>query len=152
MWRPHPPGGACLSSGPTALCASTTREELIDDERYATMDARVERSGEVEAMVAQWTRQHTKQEAVQFVSGVGVPAGAVFDTGEIQNDPNFEARGILQTIHHPKHGDFETPSWPVRVDGAPPRLLTSPMLGEHNHQVLGDRLGIGAVEFEVLRR
>jgi len=38
----------------------------------------------------------------------------------------------------------------VRVDGAPPRLLTSPMLGGHNAQVLGDWLGIGAAEVEAL--
>ena len=55
-------------------------------------------------------------------------------------------------IHHPKHGDFKMPSRPVRVDGAPLRLLTSPMLGEHNAQVLGDWLGIGAAEVESLRQ
>jgi hypothetical protein len=38
---------------------------------------------------------------VQLVSGVGVPADAVFDTSDIQHDSNFEERGILQTIHHP---------------------------------------------------
>jgi CoA:oxalate CoA-transferase len=58
----------------------------------------------------------------------------------------------LQTIHHPVHGDFKMPSWPVRVDGAPPRLVTSPMLGEHNQQVLGEWLGIDAGEVEALRR
>ena len=47
---------------------------------------------------------------MQDVSDVGVPARAVLDTGEIQHDPNFEERGILQTIHHPKHGDFKMPS------------------------------------------
>jgi len=49
------------------------REDLIGDKRCATMDARIERSAEVEEIVCQWTGQHTKQEAMQFVSGVGVP-------------------------------------------------------------------------------
>jgi len=86
------------------------RENPIGDECYATMDARIERSAEINEIVIQWTRQHTKQETMQFVSDVGVPARAVLDTGEIQHDPNFEERGILQTIHHPKHGDFKMPS------------------------------------------
>jgi len=40
----------------------------------------------------------------------------------------------------------------VRVDGAPPRLLTSPMLGKRNAQVLGDWPGIGDAEVEALRQ
>ena len=55
------------------------------------MDARIERSGEVDEIVSQRTRQHTKQEAMQFVSGVGVRVGAVSDTGEIQHDPNLKS-------------------------------------------------------------
>ena len=136
----------------TRLLGLVGREDLLGDERYATMDARIARSAEVDEIVGEWTRRHSKHEAWRLVSGVGVPAGAVLDTGEIQNDPNFEERGILQTIHHPTHGDFKMPSWPVRVDGAPPRLTASPMLGEHNAEVLGEWLGIGGGEIEALRR
>jgi formyl-CoA transferase len=134
----------------TRLSKLIGREDLLGDERYATMDARIQNQVEVNEIVSEWTRQHTKQEAMQLVSGVGVPAGAVFDTAEIQNDPNFEERGILQTIHHPMHGDFKMPAWPLRVDGAPPRLVTSPMLGEHNEQVLREWLGISVAEVEAL--
>jgi formyl-CoA transferase len=136
----------------TRLLGLIGREDLLGDERYATMDARIARSAEVDEIVSEWTRRHTKHEAWRLVSGVGVPAGAVLDTGEIQNDPNFEERGILQTIHHPTHGAFKMPTWPVRVDGAPPRLASSPMLGQHDQEVLGDWLGIGADEVEALRR
>ncbi|HEV2300974.1 MAG TPA: CoA transferase [Stellaceae bacterium] len=135
----------------TRLLGLIGREDLVGDERYATMDARIARSAEVDEIVSEWTRRHTKHEAWRLVSGVGVPAGAVLDTGEIQNDPNFEARGILQTIHHPTHEPFKMPSWPVRVDGAPPRLEASPMLGQHNSEVLGEWLGIGAAEIDALR-
>jgi crotonobetainyl-CoA:carnitine CoA-transferase CaiB-like acyl-CoA transferase len=62
---------------------------------------RLQNQVELDETVSQWTRQHTKQEAMQLVSGVGVPAGTALDTAEIQNDPNFEASGILQTIHRP---------------------------------------------------
>src|SRR5882724_4244071 len=62
------------------------REELIDDPRFGTGAARVEREAEVDAIINEWTRQHTKEEAMTLISGVGVPAGAVFDTMELQND------------------------------------------------------------------
>ena len=54
--------------------------------RFATGAARVEREAEVDAIITEWTRQHTKEEAMALVSGVGVPAGAVFDTMELQQD------------------------------------------------------------------
>jgi formyl-CoA transferase len=89
---------------------------------------------------------------MRLVSGVGVAAGAVFDTMGLHNDPNMEERGIMQTMHHPQHGDFKMPSWPVRVDGAPPRLLTAQMFGQHNAAVLGEWLGIGSGEVEALHQ
>ena len=51
------------------------REELIDDPRFATGAARVQNEAEVDAIITEWTRQHTKEEAMALVSGVGVPAG-----------------------------------------------------------------------------
>ncbi len=135
----------------TRLLKLIGREDLIGDERYATMDARIERMVEVDAIVGEWTRQHTKEESMAMISGVGVPAGAVFDTMELHNDPNFEERGILQTMQHPKHGPFKMPTWPVRVDGKPTTLKPSPMLGQHNAEVLGNWLGIGAAEIDGLR-
>src|SRR5206468_1867234 len=54
------------------------REELIDDPRFATGAARVEREAEVDAIITEWTRKHTKEEAMTLISGVGVPARAGF--------------------------------------------------------------------------
>ena len=85
-----------------------------------------------------------------LISGVGVPAGAVFDTMELQNDPSFEKRGIMQVMEHPA-GPFKMPAWPVRVDGKPPRVAPSPLLGEHNADVLGSWLGMKADEIAKLK-
>jgi formyl-CoA transferase len=126
------------------------REELIDDPRYATGAVRFEREAEVDAIVTEWTRKHTKEEVMTLVSGVGVPAGAVFDTMELQNDPSFEERGIMQVMEHP-NGKFKMPTWPVRVDGKPPRLTPSPLLGQHSAEVLNTWLGIGADEIAALK-
>ena len=43
------------------------------------------------------------------------------------------------------------PAWPVRFDGAPPKVKPSPLLGQHNAEVLGGWLGMGASEVEALR-
>ena len=56
------------------------------------------------------------------LGSAGEPAGAVFDTLELMNDPSFDERGIMQTIDHPTTGKVKIPSWPVRFDGAPPKV------------------------------
>jgi formyl-CoA transferase len=126
------------------------REELVDDPRFATGAARVEHEAEVDAIVSEWTRKHTKEEAMTLISGVGVPAGAVFDTMELQNDPSFEKRGIMQVMEHP-NGPFKMPTWPVRIDGETARIKPSPSLGEHSAEVLSTWLGLGADEIAGLK-
>jgi len=128
------------------------REDLIGDQRYATPMDRLEREPEVDAVIAEWTRHHTKQEAMQLIGAAGIPAGAVLDTMELQNDASFEQRGIMQVMHHPVHGAFKMPAWPVRVDGKPSQVVASPILGQHTAQVLGTWLGMSEADMEGLRR
>jgi crotonobetainyl-CoA:carnitine CoA-transferase CaiB-like acyl-CoA transferase len=111
----------------------------------------VEREAEVNEIIAQWTRQHTKEEAMALISGAGVPAGAVFDSMELTSEPSFYERGILQTMHH---GDWKMPmtTWPVRFDGAVAPVKPAPLLGEHTTEALGDWLGLSAAEVEALHK
>ncbi len=127
------------------------REDLIGDARYATPADRVQREKEVDEVIAAWTRTHTKYDAMRAVGEAGIPAGAVLDTMELQNDPSFEERGIMQVMHHPVHRDFKMPGWPVRVDGKPPAIRSSPVLGEHTDAVLQEWLGLNAQAVAALR-
>jgi formyl-CoA transferase len=127
------------------------REELIEDPRFATPRERVKNSEVLDAMIAEWTGKRSKHEAMAQVGGAGIPAGAVLDTMELQNDPTFEQRGIMQVMQHSKHGPFKMPAWPVRVDGKPPRVVSSPVLGEHTADVLTRWLGMDAAQVEALR-
>jgi crotonobetainyl-CoA:carnitine CoA-transferase CaiB-like acyl-CoA transferase len=127
------------------------REDLIGDPLYATAFARLEREEEVDAIIASWTRRQDKLEAMRALGEAGIPAGAVLDTMELQNDETFEQRGIMQVMRHPVHRDFKMPGWPVRVDGKPPMLTASPMLGQHTEAVLDEWLGLNAEAVSALR-
>ena len=116
------------------------REELIEDPRFATGDDRVKHEKELDAIIGEWTRQHDKREAMEKLIAVGVPSGAVFDTMELQNEPTFETRGIMQTVHH-HNGDYKMATWPVRIDGKTVRLKGSPALGADSAEVLHHWLG-----------
>ncbi|HYZ21906.1 MAG TPA: CoA transferase [Rhodopila sp.] len=127
------------------------REDLIGDPRYDTPAARSERRQDVNDMVAAWTRQHTKHEAMEIIGAAGIPAGAVLDTMELTNDPTFEQRGIMQTIQHPMAGPFKMVAWPVRFSGHPPPVKPAPLLGANNEDVLTNWLGLQADQIGGLR-
>jgi crotonobetainyl-CoA:carnitine CoA-transferase CaiB-like acyl-CoA transferase len=126
------------------------REELIDDPRFATGNDRVAHSKELDGIIGEWTKQHTKRDAMEQLIAVGVPAGAVFDTMELIDEPTFEERGLMQTVKH-HNGDYKMASWPVRIDGKTVRLKGSPALGGDSAEVLQTWLGIDAGKFAALK-
>jgi formyl-CoA transferase len=127
------------------------REDLLGDPRFDTMAARVENEPEVDALIAQWTRQRDKHEAMRVLGAAGIPVGAVLDTAELQSDPDFERRGIMQVIQHPSNGAFKMPGWPVRHNGAALRVSPAPLLGQHTGEVLGEWLALDAEQVAALQ-
>jgi crotonobetainyl-CoA:carnitine CoA-transferase CaiB-like acyl-CoA transferase len=130
----------------TRLMKLIGREELIEDPRFATGDARVAHSDELDAIIGEWTKKHDKREAMEKLIAIGVPAGAVFDTMELLTEPSFETRGIFQTVEH-HNGPYKMATWPVRIDGKTVRLKGSPALGADSAEVLESWLGIDTGEF-----
>ncbi len=127
------------------------RKDLIGDPRFETPVARLEHEKEVDAMISAWTRQRDKHEAMRVIGGAGIPAGAVLDTLELLNDPDFEQRGIMQTVQHPANGAFKMPAWPVRFSGATLKVTPAPQLGQHSGEVLGDWLGMNNAQIAGLK-
>lgn len=165
----HPPCGiyACKPFGPNdyiyiytsranplhwqRLLELIGREDLIGDPAYATGAVRAEREAEIDEMISAWTQQYDKHEAMRLVGAAGIPAGAVLDTDELQNDADFERRGIMQVMSHPTNGDFKMPAWPVLHDGATLPLSPAPLLGEHIEEVLENWLQIDKTAVSKMR-
>jgi crotonobetainyl-CoA:carnitine CoA-transferase CaiB-like acyl-CoA transferase len=126
-------------------------EQMIQDPRFATREARARHEAEIDAMVAEWTRRHDKHEAMRLLGAAGVPAGAVFDSGDLLAEPSFAERGIIQTMQHPA-GPLAMPAFPVRFDGAPAPVKPSPLLGEHTAEVFGDWLEMSPADIDALRQ
>lgn len=125
------------------------RPDLIGDPRFATVEARIAHEAELDEIIGEWTRRHDKYEAMRLL-GAAVPAGAVRDTLELLNDPDFQTRGIIQTIDHPAQGAFRMAGWPVSFDGKPPTVTPAPLLGEHSAEVLADWLGMDEAQLRDL--
>lgn len=127
------------------------RPDLIGDARYETASGRFAHKDEIDALIVPWTQQRTKSEAMEEIGAAGVPAGAVYDTMELQNNPDFEQRRIFQTMEHPTRGSVKMPAWPVKMSGNDVPLGPAPLLGEHTSDVLDAWLGLSDEDVEALR-
>ncbi len=54
-------------------------------------------------------------------------------------------------MHHAKHGPYKMPGWPVQINGKSPTVKPSPMLGEHNKQVLETWLAMKPADVAALQ-
>jgi formyl-CoA transferase len=135
-----------------ALVGVLGRPELGDDPRFKDRRSRAEHQTDIDAMVEAWTEKRTKHEAMETLGAVGVPCGAVLDTSELLADSSLAERGMMTPIDHPARGRVTFPGNPVRLSASPTTVTPSPLLGEHNEEIYGTRLGCTAEELSVLKR
>jgi len=124
------------------------REDLANDPRFATPKLRVKHAQVVDALVGEWCAQRTKVEAMETLQNAGVPAGAVFDTQELMEDPHLRKRGMFAEVEHPTRGKFAIPGWPVKMSDSRVPVTTAPLLGQHTEEVLSEWLGLSAAEIK----
>ena len=127
------------------------KPELIGDERFETATGRFENREFIDEFLVSWTSVRTKAEAMEEIGSAGVPCGAVYDTMELYQNPDFEERGIFQTMHHPTRGEFKMPAWPVKMSGNDVPMSAAPLLGEHSAEVLTDWLEMSDEEIALMR-
>lgn len=126
-----------------ALLRTIDRADVVGDPRYATPELRFQRQAEVDAIITPWMLQQDKIAAMELLNKAGVPAGAVFDTGDIIRDDALFRAGMLQVVNHPTRGRIVLTGWPLRMSGSPtPGVVSPPLLGEHTGSVLYDYLGL----------
>jgi formyl-CoA transferase len=125
--------------------------ELAQDPRFADEDGRWENRAALEAIIAAWTRQRSKHEAMRVLAAAGVPCGACQDTGEVLADPHLQAREMILDIDYPTRGPYQTVGCPIKLSDSPARVTRPPMLGEHTAEVLGELCGVDEAELGRLR-
>ena len=134
------------------LCKLLGREDLIDDPRFAGPKDRAANEAVIDEILSDFTRNHTKREAMQLIGACGVPCGAVLDVAELYEDPDLNRRGILQHMEHPERGSYKMPAWPVKVNGGHLPVPPAPLLGEHVDAVLAEWLDMSAEDIAAKRR
>lgn len=135
------------------LLRAMGRTDLLDDPRFASNPARTANMAATEALVTAWTLGLSRQEVVAAAKRHRIPAAPVRNAVEVMNDPHMHQRGMLERIDHPALGPIIVPNSPLRLHGADRVVpVPSPSLGQHNQEVYGDWLGLGAEGVAALRQ
>ena len=124
------------------------REELTDDPRFATPDARRQHGRELVMILDEVFSRRDLAEWRTILDGVGVTFGIVATVNEALADPQMRHSGALVPFADGRHLTVMTP---FHIDGAdkiPSRR--APSVGQHNEAVLAEA-GFGAEEIQRLR-
>lgn len=146
----------CIVAGSDAnfarLCRAMGREDLLADERFATLAKRAAASDEINGIVAEWTSRHTAAEVEAACIAHDVPVGTAYTAADIAADPHMAERGDLVTVDDPVIGPVRQQAPYPRFDGNRPAAPSgAPRLGEHNEEIWGGLLGLSADELAGLR-
>ncbi|MGW4398173.1 formyl-CoA transferase [Amycolatopsis nivea] len=126
------------------------RPELAEDPDWATPEARLSKLDKVFAMVEEWTEQRTKWEVMELLNARNIPCGPILSTKELIEDETLAELGSVVEVPHPERGAFKTVGCPLKLSDSPVDVERSPLLGEHNDEVLSE-LGYSAADVDQLR-
>lgn len=126
--------------------------ELAQDERSRTLDDRGRNLDFVDQLVGDWTAQRTADEVIAELDAAGVTCAPVLGFPEIIENAHFRERESVIDLDHPKLGKLTTYGFPVKYSVTPARpSVPAPDLGQHNAQVYGELLGLGAAQLAELK-
>jgi crotonobetainyl-CoA:carnitine CoA-transferase CaiB-like acyl-CoA transferase len=135
------------------LCRTIGREELIEDERYATIVARITNREALNAELKSNFLSRTAEEWTELLDHVGVPAGPVLDLEDVFALPQVKHRRMVRSAPHPTAGTVDLVANPLNLSAAPiDAYAAPPELGADTQRVLVDRLGLSHAEIDELRR
>jgi formyl-CoA transferase len=133
------------------LCHEMGRDDLVQDPRFATPEARLQRLTEVFAVVEEWTSSLGKFAVYDRCNAIGVPCGPVLDTQELLSDEDLRERQIVARVAHPERGTYLTVGSPLQLSDSPVDYRGAPLLGEHTVEILQQVLGLDEARIEALR-
>ncbi|MCS3877835.1 formyl-CoA transferase [Gordonia amarae] len=110
------------------------RPELVDDPRYATNIARVERRAEVDGLVAAETAKFTTADLDTRLAAAGVPAAEIRELDGLADHPQLSARDRWRTVGTEK-GDVRAILPPMTFADVELAMGDVPALGEHTDKI-----------------
>ena len=113
------------------------RPELIEDERFATNDARLANNEALDEIIGAYIKDRTLDEVLTFFDAAGVTAGPVHDAASIMEDAHVRERGVIIEVEDADLGSLPMHGVVPRFSRTPGALQRpAPKLDEHRDEIL----------------
>ena len=130
----------------TRLMATIGRPDLSADPALASNAGRWARRDELDSAIESWTMSLPRPQVLARLQDAEVPAGPIYTAADIAEDPQYQARQMIQ------HFELDTGDGVIRPVGFPgivpvigktslPIRSIGPDLGEHTAEVLRGLIG-----------
>jgi crotonobetainyl-CoA:carnitine CoA-transferase CaiB-like acyl-CoA transferase len=132
------------------LCEVMGSPDWAGDERFSTMDSRLEHIDELESRLGEWTAGQEDYAILEACRSAGLAAGVVQNTEDmLRRDSQLAARGFFEEIPHFKKGVVTASGIPLGLTGTPGRTThTGSSIGHDNGYVFREILGLTQVEID----
>jgi formyl-CoA transferase len=128
------------------------RDDLAADPRLAHNDGRSNHAPLIDDAIAAWTKTLSLSDVLHALEAADVPAGPIYTAADIAADPQYAARGMLQTLPMPDGSTLRVPAVVPKLSRTPASShRLGPRLGEHNEEVYTGWLGLSDDELARLR-
>ena len=136
-----------------SLARAMGLSELLDDPRFLNNAARLENKDALNDILQEWLGNRPLSGIMDELVPSGGVVGPVYNSAEIVEDPDFLERDDILEIDDSELGH-------TRMLGVVPKFSETPgsvehagpSLGEHNHQIFGDWLGLDVTAIDELSR
>jgi crotonobetainyl-CoA:carnitine CoA-transferase CaiB-like acyl-CoA transferase len=134
------------------LCDCLGHPEWSSDARFVRNQDRVRHREVLIPMLVEVLRGRPKTEWLALLETAKVPCGPINDLAEVFQDPQVQARGMIESWDHPLRPDLKLVASPMKLSATPVQHLSPPpRLGEHTTAVLQDWLGMDVQQVQALQ-
>ena len=134
-----------------ALCSAMGKPELAHDERFSKADMRWRNQDDLDRIISAWVINQDHYEVMHDLQKAGVAAAPSLSNKALFQDPHVKERGTFVQVDHPVLQKDWVISPPWRLSETPARIRRhAPLLGEHNHLVFEQLLGMSPDHIEKL--
>ncbi len=136
-----------------AFAALVAPTGILDDRALRHAAGRQAHHDDLDEAITAFTRRHAVDDIVAQLTAIDVPAARVLAVPRMFNDPQLEARRYYVALDHARTGRRRYPGWPMQFSFTPvQQRIGAPTMGQHNAEILGGELGLGASELDALAR
>ena len=133
----HITAGAVSDAEWKGMCRALNREDLIEDERFATPAGRVSNSQERKEITGQEISKWNSQEILSRLQAEGVPSAPLLDRMELLGNEQILANESILRLNYERYGEVRQARPAARFEKTQSEINSpAPLLGEHGREIL----------------